>query len=491
MFTDPKSPLRPSHDSAAPHRAARPIAVPALVCAAAIAGALTSGVPTANATAVVYRDGHDVHLATPDGTRRRQVTTDGTATAAHTLPSADDAGNVVSFQRVPGSSSSLIVWSPIGGGAATKNVMPWRISSGINAGPTWARVRARGGLVAYGYLLNTGIGPGGSITPRLAIVDPRAPGSPTSPAIDQPNVLNGSWRQDQLIVSDGAIIRAEQQPLDFGPWLQASEALTAAEVARDGSRALVHASSGGLELVTLTGGAPPLSTPTAGCTIAPAGDDRYSGTSRAALSADGRRVAWSDSTGVHVATVATVPDGVPCPLSERVRLSPTGGMPSFTEYTLPTDPGPGPGPGGDPGPDGDPPPGDPVPGGDPGPGGGPPPGGGPGPTGKPTGGGAPGGKALTIATPKLRLGKLRRGQVVTVRAGRAGRVRLHLLRGKRRIATATATARRAGRVRLTLRLNRAGRRARGLAGRTVTLRATLTSSTGRAVKATRKVRLRR
>ncbi len=476
----------------------------------------------AGATTVVYRDGNDVHLASPDGTLRRQVTSDGSANAYYTLPSADDAGNVVAIQG--SGTSRMIVRFPVDGSTPQRNVMPWRIGSGVNAGPTWSRVSPSGTSLAYGYLYNRDIF--SAMTPTLAVVDPRAPGSPTSPTVNVSGWTEGSWFGSRLLATNGTQLHVEVDGT-FQPWLVAgSQSITGGDLSRDGRRVLVRFGSGVLELATLDGRQPPAGGPVTACQIQPNGNDAFSGLPRMALSADGRRVAWSDASGVHVATVErTDTPETPCRLTDRVRLSATGGMPSFSEYTLPT---PGPGPGGDPDPGTDPGPG-PGPGTDPDPGtgtgtgtekpdGGTP---GPGPDGgtKPGGDTTPGGTTpdggtgvdggtggdgktpadggsrpttprLTLSrTPVLRASTLRRGQRLAVGTSTAGALTVELLRGRTVLARGSAKAK-AGTSRATLRLTAAGRKARAVSGRRLVLRITLRPTGGTATTLRRTIRVR-
>lgn len=510
---------------------------PALRRARVLAASVTLGAatlavaaPPSGATSVVYRDGDDVHVRSLDGTRHRQVTSDGTDATYYTLPSADDAGNVVA---VRGSGTSrVIAWLPVDGGPPTLNVMPWKVGGAVNAGPTWARVNGSGSSLAYGYLYNQDIWT--ALKPQLAIVNPRAPGSPTSPTVNIAGYTEGSWFGTKVLATNGTQLFVETTPGAFGGWLVAGEqSITGGELSRDGSRVLVRFGSGVLELDGLDGKTPPAAAPVSGCRITPNGVDRFSGLPRMALSADGRRVAWSDAGGVHVATVASTetPEAA-CRLTDHVILSATGGMPSFSEYTLPApgggggnpgEPGGGGGGGGNPGgenpggenpggenPGGENPggenPGGEQPAGDPG-------GGTQNGAGGPDGGGtvvpdATGGggttttlpdhtsadprPTLTLQTlPRLRTGRLRKGQAIVVSTARRGKVTASVTRAGTKMVGGSATAKTAGAVRLTLRLTAAGRRARALAGRRVTLKVTFTPPSGRPATIVRTVTLGR
>src|SRR5215213_9344752 len=161
----------------------------------------------AQAASVTYVDDGDVVVASPDGSIQRTITNDG----GFHLPSADDAGNVVAIQ---GSTTPWIVhMTP--DGERTVNLMPWKTSTWGNFGPSGARVKpSTGSQLAYSYLWNHGPYDGG-VEPRLAIVPPTAPGSPTSPMVDQPTHSMPTWFGDRLVVSNGSVIRVETQPLQF------------------------------------------------------------------------------------------------------------------------------------------------------------------------------------------------------------------------------------------------------------------------------------
>ncbi len=419
-------------------------------------GALALAVPAAaQAATVTYRDGNDVWRASVDGAVKQQITNDGTDSSYYTLPSSDDAGDVATIQG--SGTSRMIVWIKANG-ERVQNVMPWKIGGGINAGPTNARVNPEGTQLVYGYLYNSGIPPYGTITPHMAVVPPAAPGSPTSPMVDQPYIGDATWLNGRIVASDYQDIWAEQGPLDFKRWLStndSNDALTGAEVARDNSRVLVLHSSGQLELVQLSGGAPPNdSNPTASCTIQPQGSDKNSGKPRISLSADGKLVSWSDDNGVHVARVDTITDGA-CQIVSDTIISPTGSMPAFSEYSIPKQGGGNDHPNG------------------------------------PTGPTVTAGK-VTLKAGKLSAAKLRKGVTIKVSVSGAGKLSGKLLKGKTALASGKSTAKKAGNVKLKLKATAKGRKQlRRLQGKKLALRVTFAPAGGSPVSRSVKVRVAR
>ena len=487
-------------------------ALAAGTAALALAAAVLPAAPAA-ATMLVYRDGDDVWAASPDGAIKQRVTSDGRADLYYSFPSVDDAGTITAIK---GYSTNRVIWVlPRGAAQPTVNVMPWRISGGVNAGPLWARVKpTTGSLLAYTYFLNHGTCSGCGLEERLAVVTPTAPGSPTMPAVDQPANSRPTWFGDRLVTARGGAIWFETQPLQFTSWLsdQTNPILTGAEVSRAGTRLIVTRADGRVVYAHWSGTVGSTSGSVTAQCLLPSSTVEW-----AALSPDGTQVAWNDASGLRVATV-TATGGTTCAINGTVLLSATGETPAFSNATLtlprdPTDPGrrdptdPGgrdptdPGgrdpadPGGrdptDPGGGGGDPadpgqqPGDP--GRPPADAGGPVPGPGPGdvpgrrPTLEPAGG-----VAVTVAR-AARASALRRGLRVTVSAPAAGRIAATLtLRppGRRaralRAATAAATIAAPGRRAFTLRPSRAAARQLRRGAR-LTVRVVFTPTGGRAV----------
>ncbi len=421
--------------------------------AAVALGALALAVPAAaQATTITYRDGSDIWRSSIDGAQKQQITNDGTPDSYYSLPSSDDAGDIATIKG--SGTTKVIVWIR-SDGTRVENVMPWKIGGGINAGPTFSRVSPDGKQLAYGYIYNKGIfAPSPQLVPHLAVVPPDAPGSPTDPMIDQPYIGEATWLNGKLVISDFQDIWAEAGPLDFKQWLSTNDTndpLTAAEVARDNSRALVEHSNGQLELVQLDGGVPPeASHPTGSCTIQPQGNDHDSGKPRISLSADGKHVAWSDDGGVHVARVDSVGSG-DCQLADSIVLSPTASMPAFSEYSIPQA--------------------------------------------RPEAPQGPAGPGVTAATVKVKASKLsakklRKGVAVTVTVSGAGSLNGKLLKGRTALASGRAKAKAAGNVKLKLRATAKGRKQlTKLRGRKLVLRVTFVPSGGAPASKSVKVRV--
>ncbi len=284
---------------------------------------------------LVYRDGDDVWAASPDGAIKQRVTSDGRADLYYSFPSVDDAGTVTAIK---GYSTSRVIWVlPRGASQPTINVMPWRISGGVNAGPLWARVKpTTGSLLAYTYFLNQGICSGCTLQERVAIVNPFAPGSPTQPTIDQPANSRPTWFGDRLVTARGGSIWFETSPLQFTSWLSDpnNPILTGAEVDRSGTRLIVTRSDDRVVYAHWRGTVGSTSGQvTAQCLLPSATIDW------AALSPDGTQVAWADASGLRVATVSAT-GATTCATSGTVLLSSTGTTPAFSNatLTLPRDP---------------------------------------------------------------------------------------------------------------------------------------------------------
>lgn len=312
-------------------------ALAAGAAALALAAAALPAAPAA-ATMLVYRDGDDVWAASPDGAIKQRVTSDGRADLYYAFPSVDDAGTVTAIK---GYSTSRVIWVlPRGAAQPTINVMPWRISGGVNAGPLWARVKpTTGSLLAYGYFLNHGTCSGCGLEERLAVVNPVAPGSPTMPAVDQPANSRPTWFGDRLVTARGGSIWFETQPLQFTSWLsdQSNPILTGAEVNRAGTRLLVTRADGRAVYAHWQGQVGSTSGAVTAQCLLPSATVEW-----AALSPDGTQVAWADASGLRVATVSAT-GATSCALSGTALLSATGTTPAFSAATLtaPRDPDPG------------------------------------------------------------------------------------------------------------------------------------------------------
>ncbi|MDO8188732.1 hypothetical protein Q5424_17760 [Conexibacter sp. JD483] len=310
------------------------------LCATLVALATTAAeLPApAAATMLVYRDGNDVWAASPDGAIKQRVTSDGRADLYYAFPSGDDAGTITAIK---GFSTNRVIWTlPRGAAGPTVNVMPWRISGGVNIGPLWARVKPTiGSQLAYTYFLNHGVCSGCGLEERVAVVNPAAPGSPTMPAVDQPANSRPTWFGDRLVTARGGAIWFETQPLQFSSWLSDpnNPILTGAEVDRAGTRLLVTRSDGRVVYAHWRGTVGSTSGSVTAQCLLPSATVEW-----AALSPDGAQVAWSDGSGLRVATVGAT-GATTCATSGTVLLSATGTTPAFSTatLTLPRDPDPG------------------------------------------------------------------------------------------------------------------------------------------------------
>lgn len=444
-----------------------------LVAAAALA--VVASLPAAaDAAMLVYRDGNDVWEASPDGAIKRQVTTDGAADAYYSFPSVDDAGTVTAMRNVGGVGAAKYIWVKSRTATTpTVNVMPWRISGGLNSGPTWARVRPQDGtMLVYKYLLNKGVCfPGCGIEDRFAMVNPAAPGSPTMPGIDQPAVSMPTWHGDHLVAGKDGAIAYERSGLVFDRWLADPDMpLQGAEVNRALTRIAVLRADSHIEYVTYEGSVETGGVRTS-CQLPVAGISWFS------ISPDGNQVAYSNDSGLYVTTpTATTADA--CPVRDTVLLSATGTTPAFSAATLTK-------PGGDTDP------------------------------GKtttttqtttttptttvttpattttattPTTPNPPA-RVLTLTAKTGKAAALRRSLRVTVGAPGAGALTVTLAAGKRTLGTAKATAKKAGKVTLTLRPTKAGAK-RIRTGVKLTLRVRHAPKTGKPVTKTITLKVR-
>lgn len=316
-----------------PGRAARRAVTAArLVLATAALGVAAPA--TASADSFVFRDGRDVRtINAADDREGLRIT--GDATHYATLPTMDDAGNLSVIVRENGTFTPELAWFGIDG-RVVRNVLPEEGNVGLNTGPLSVRVDPGGTLYAYTYLRWEGIDR--SPTPWLAIVDPSA-ALPPKPAISRQGFSHASWFDGRLVVSDGDDLLAETSAtnrLDLAAW-PAGSGLTTADVSRDGRRAVVSAGSRRQLLADLTPGGPPTAQVTASCLLPDDGSDLYrGGASSAALSPDGRHVAYAGQGGLRIATIGAITgtDG-PCPLGDVRLVSEQGGLPSASGYTVP------------------------------------------------------------------------------------------------------------------------------------------------------------
>jgi hypothetical protein len=450
----------------------------------------TLAIPVAaEAAGVTYIDGGNVWVASPDGSTKRELTTDGSAEAPYRLPSADDQGNVVAMHGGSSATKAIVHLAP--DGTRTVNVMPWQITSWPNIGPNAARVSPSGGMLAYTYFKNHGPYsgyPNGGFEARLAVVPPTAPGSPTSPLVDQPAWQAPTWVDGKLVVARNGALHVETEPLRFTQFLSVDGlSIERGEVSRAKDRYLVHLrrpadGAEGLVLYAHTGAFPGGEVP-GGCEIPTSGQiGRAWG-----LSPDGAQVAWSDDRGVLVGTFDPASRGADSLCIGRVTvLSPTGEQPAFGAVSLPV---PAPPAGGTPAPAPAPDPASATP---------------IVPAGRPhtepaaatqRPGTAPaaGSPGLVITVPRrVTAAALRRGVRVAAAVPGPGTLTVRAVAAGRTLAGGRTTTRRAGRARVLLRLTGAGRRqAARLRGRAVAVRVAFTPrGGGRTLRSTARVTLR-
>lgn len=313
-------------------------ALPAALASITVAAALA---PVAHADSFAFRDGDDAKIVNADGSLTELVI-DGTADEAASAPVVDAAGNLTAIMTMGKFSTPLIRWVSADGATVKENVLPEFGPHGLNAGPLSTAIDPSGKLFAYTYLEYTGTS--SSYRPHLSIVDPTAPGSPTSPAIDRVGYSSVTWFGDRLVTSDATSLYAERpggQRLVFDAWPLA-DGLTTADLSADGSRAVVG-NGDVMFVVALSAGGPPAAEVTAFCALPSDGSDLYrGGTSSAAISDDGTRVAYAGRSGLRIARLAGVSgEGDACALEDVTLVSAKGGLPTSSPYTVKVPSAPG------------------------------------------------------------------------------------------------------------------------------------------------------
>ena len=441
---------------------------------------------TAHAESISYVEGGNVFLAPSDGSRRVQITTQGTTDAPYTLAgTADDGRTVASFG--PSSSKTFFFFNPDGSaGSDGPNLVPMQQCEIPSVGPLAPRLNPAGDYVTYTYFCNNGSFEGYRIDNMLTAVNPAVYTAGTNtPEIGQ-DFFQPSWFGNRIVALQGSNIQLQAEAnapyqMTFDNWIipDPGETLHRAEVSRAGGRAIVEFTKDGVRQVTIgTYQLPPPQDFTMACILAANGN-----ASEGTLSPDGNRIAWVDSSGLNVGQVDLAQPGCLVPGSAKV-LAAGGSQPRFSAFTLPAPPPPDGGGGGttDPGGGGT----------------------GGGTTTPPPGGGTVTQTFLTAAAPAAaKLAALLKGLVVKFEVKEAGTVTSDLLMPRaqakklgvaanvkigsgRRVMTA------AGKSSLKLKLTRKARRnARRLKGKRATLRTTFRPKSGApAVVRSKKIRIR-
>jgi hypothetical protein len=254
-------------------------------------------------------------------------------------------------------------------------------------------------------------------------------------------MTSATWWDGKLVWSNGTDV-FYGTGAETTPW---QHELTFAEVSRDATRLLGMAGMGDDTVLiyhALKGPMPSqLDYGVGGCLVTHSGE-----LTDAALSPNGRQIAWKDRTGLHVADAAITQAGGACTLTGERLVSATADDPAFSNATLTTAPPPPP----------PPPPG----GGDDRRGGGtPPPGGGGGDRrddGR-SGGGTGAKPKVTVAATSL-TAAVKKGLKVKLTGLPKGRVTVTAKFGRRAVGSTRATVPASGRATVTVRFTKAGRK---------------------------------
>src|SRR4051812_46528740 len=121
----------------------------AALAAAALLSLLAAA--SAGASSVAYIDNNNVVLASPDGSKKLQLTTNGTADAKWSSPSQGPDGKTVAVMGASGTSSKVLYLFDASGKQVTANVMPVYSGALIPVYPIGLDMDWKSQAVAYGY----------------------------------------------------------------------------------------------------------------------------------------------------------------------------------------------------------------------------------------------------------------------------------------------------------------------------------------------------
>ncbi len=312
-------------------RTSGPAATPAIgwrrptrAAAIAIAAALMLVVPAAaHGASVAYLEGGNVWLASPDGTKKVQLTTDGTAAKPWLgVAQAPDGRTAAVYNTDLVNANPRLQWMKVWdrSGAEIRNLpLQSRSTPNTVVRPLAFEISDDGDWTANEYSYCTGFGitycqtlPHGTwytLTTTPNVLD----------ALDTPGFRQGTFFGNQLISSDGTAISVQKAAgapatTESDPWItpgagyalkRADVPATGGKVAVEGYQAAPPAGQPNNVISILpyagagVGGAPD---PGNGCDL-PASGNAHS----VAWSPDGSQIAWRDDQGLKVAGTPILP----------------------------------------------------------------------------------------------------------------------------------------------------------------------------------------
>lgn len=315
--------------------------------------ALLGAVQSAHADAITYTDGGNVWVASPDGSVKKQLTTNATADLRYFGPSqADDGRIAVIFGTLRRGAASIMVLSPTGAMQKT-GLLQLSTCGAFGQFPSafgYTRIDPSGSVIAYDYLC-TNTQAGGGTNVYVALTSANSPGG-----LGDPLQLAGIWRPNWLPSRPAGaaapdMIATSQGMTEIGKltWItpplpslepvlapQGSDLLPTASMSRTGNVLAYSVNTANdvreLYVARLSGPFGQGVGVLGQCLVA---------TSNASLnpsiSPDGKRVAWDDAAGAKVAAV-DIPagsSGGPCGATPTT-ISGSGRDPVFSGAAAPT-----------------------------------------------------------------------------------------------------------------------------------------------------------
>lgn len=281
--------------------------------------AVTLAVPaSASAASLVYKKDGNIWVASQDGSRTKQVTTDGTADSEYWGPSAQDDGTVV----VGGPNKMIYVLNQDGSTKAGPFKAP---VTSCTSTPLSLHAQPAGSKVVFHALGKSACSdPGVSTRPivRYAAVDAEVP-SDSGPDGINPRWIPGTSNLAGMIQTypHGIYVDNGDPSQASVAWLAPSSAddkFLSFDVSRTGNRVLIEGQTGGAGPVWLklwqNDGPPPSSGGQELCSLGSFAPDVRA---LPRWSPDGSEIVWSTPEGVFVSP-APVPSGGVCQLAPKL-----------------------------------------------------------------------------------------------------------------------------------------------------------------------------